>query len=299
MLQRDQGQQASFEESVIGHAFPIQPVRPGSVFAGQLKGSLEELSKTFNRKQSAISPFQKSESWSTRVLDDRRHPGVGWKLYQSRRCSAAQQGSPCGFKIDKESLERWEYLKGAKREPRTNKALGYTTCLAKGPGLPHPIDRPLGPSSQEKVIRLAQNTRSSVEPFAVSRPSNWSVEHVPRRPHAVGKFLTGVAFFMGNYLVVGIIERVGTALLVSIAKHHEDVSEGARMTFRSVEEVVAHAKLLEGKEFERVHPAAKDVENDHKGGFGHLVKVFILGWNPTRGQGQTSRIWEWKSKPLQ
>ena len=30
------------------------------------------------------------------------------------------------------------------------------------------------------------------------------------------------------------------------------------MTFRSVEEVVAHAKLLEGKEFERLHPAAKD-----------------------------------------
>ena len=32
------------------------------------------------------------------------------------------------------------------------------------------------------------------------------------------------AFFMGNALVVGIIERVGTALLASIAKHHESVS---------------------------------------------------------------------------
>mgnify|MGYP003307054928 CR=1 FL=1 len=31
------------------------------------------------------------------------------------------------------------------------------------------------------------------------------------------------AFFMGNALVVGIIERVGTALLSSITEHREDV----------------------------------------------------------------------------
>ena len=57
------------------------------------------------------------------------------------------------------------------------------------------------------------------------------------------------------------------------------------MTFRSVEEVVAHAKLLEGKEFERVHPAAKDVENDHKGGFGHLVESVHFGVEPNSRSG--------------
>ena len=57
------------------------------------------------------------------------------------------------------------------------------------------------------------------------------------------------------------------------------------MTFRSVEEVVAHAKLLEGKEFERVHPIAKDAENDHKGGFGHLVESVHFGVEPNSRSG--------------
>ena len=77
LLERDQGQQASFEESVMGHAFPIQPVRPAAVMAGQLEGSLEELSKTFNaEKRSAISPFQKSGVmvnrvyWTTDVISE-------------------------------------------------------------------------------------------------------------------------------------------------------------------------------------------------------------------------------------
>ena len=57
------------------------------------------------------------------------------------------------------------------------------------------------------------------------------------------------------------------------------------MTFRSVEEVVAHAKLLEGKEFEGVHPAAKEVEKDHKGGFGHLVESVHFGVEPNSRSG--------------
>ena len=57
------------------------------------------------------------------------------------------------------------------------------------------------------------------------------------------------------------------------------------MIFRSIEDVVVHAKLLEGKEFERLHPEAKDLEKNHKGGFGHLVESIHFGVEPNSRSG--------------
>ena len=232
LLQRDQGQQASFEESVMGHAFPIQPVRPGSVFAGQLEGSLEELSKTFNtEKRSAISPFQKSGVmvnrvyWTTDVIPewDGNFTTLGDVLQPNKEVDAS-------FKIDKETLERWEYLKGAKREPRTNKALGYTYMFSEGAlAFPDPIDRPsrtiitgeggASPSRTKHAVKQGRTLRR-LTPIELERLNMFPDDHTRLDGVSDGRR----AFFMGNALVVGIIERVGTALLASIAKHHEDVS---------------------------------------------------------------------------
>ena len=57
------------------------------------------------------------------------------------------------------------------------------------------------------------------------------------------------------------------------------------MNLRSVEDVVAHAKLLEGFEFEHLHPEAKDLEKSHKGGFGHLVEWVHFGVEPNSRSG--------------
>ena len=145
LLQRDQGPQASFEEGVMGQAFPTQKVHNGSILAGQLEGSLEDISKSFNaEKRSADSPFQKSGVmvdrvfWTTNVIPewDGNFTTIGDILQPIKEVDES-------FKIDRESLERWVYLKGAKREPRTNKALGYSYMFSEGAlAFPDPIDRP-------------------------------------------------------------------------------------------------------------------------------------------------------------
>lgn len=226
MLNRDQGQQASFEEGVMGQAFPTQPVHPGSVLAGQLEGSLEELSKSFNaEKRSAVSPFQKAGVmvnriyWTTNVIPewDGDFATMGDILQPNKEVDSS-------FKIDKESLERWAYLKGSKREPRTNKALGYTYMFSEGAlAFPDPINRPsrtiitgeggASPSRTKHAVKQGRTLRR-LTPIELERLNMFPDNHTLLEGVSDGRR----AFFMGNALVVGIIERVGTTLLESISK---------------------------------------------------------------------------------
>ena len=232
LLQRDQGQQASFEEGVMGQAFPTQKVHNGSILAGQLEGSLEDISKSFNaEKRSADSPFQKSGVmvdrvfWTTNVIPewDGNFTTIGDILQPIKEVDES-------FKIDRESLERWVYLKGAKREPRTNKALGYSYMFSEGAlAFPDPIDRPsrtiitgeggASPSRTKHVVKQSRVLRR-LTPIELERLNMFPDNHTQLDGVTDGRR----AFFMGNALVVGIIERVGTALLASIARHHEDVA---------------------------------------------------------------------------
>ena len=231
MLRRDQGQQASFEESVMGQAFPILPLQASAMQAGVLEGSLEEISAEFNTEKSgAMSPFQKAgvmvnrTYWTLDVLPDwgGDYKTLGDVLQPMDQVDDA-------FKIDKAQLDRWTYLKGAKREPRTNKALGYQYIFSEGAlAFPDPLDRPSrtiitgegggSPSRTKHAVRQGRTLRR-LTPMELERLNMFPDEHT---------LLDGVsdgrrAFFMGNALVVGIVERVGTALLESIAKNQESV----------------------------------------------------------------------------
>lgn len=199
--------------------------------AGVLEGSLEEISAEFNTEKSgAMSPFQKAgvmvnrTYWTLDVLPDwgGDYKTLGDVLQPMDQVDDA-------FKIDKAQLDRWTYLKGAKREPRTNKALGYQYIFSEGAlAFPDPLDRPSrtiitgegggSPSRTKHAVRQGRTLRR-LTPIELERLNMFPDEHT---------LLDGVsdgrrAFFMGNALVVGIVERVGTALLESIAKNQESV----------------------------------------------------------------------------
>ncbi len=57
------------------------------------------------------------------------------------------------------------------------------------------------------------------------------------------------------------------------------------MTFSTREELVAHAKRLEGLTFEQVHPHVDDEGLNHKGGFGYLVESIHFGVAPNSRPG--------------
>ena len=123
--------------------------------------------------------------------------------------------------IDKEffvdDLTKWEYLKGAKKEKRTT-ADGYEYFYSEG-GMtfPDPIDKPSrtiitgegGKSaSRFKHVIKVGDTHRRLTPVELERLNMFPDNHT----YIEGVTPTKRAFFMGNALVVGIIERLGTEL---------------------------------------------------------------------------------------
>lgn len=121
------------------------------------------------------------------------------------------------FFLDSESIPRWEYLKGAKKEPRTAKN-GHEYVYSEGSiAFPDPLDRPSrtiltseggnAPSRMKHVVmgdsgrlrRLIPDELDALQCF----PMGWTDGMTDNQR----------AFCMGNALVVGIPHRIGLELV--------------------------------------------------------------------------------------
>jgi len=123
---------------------------------------------------------------------------------------------PEEFFIADRSLGRWEYLKGAKREPRTARN-GHEYMYSEGPvAFPDPIDRP------SRTILTSEGGKSPSRMKTVVRGDSGRLRRlVPDELDALQCFPKGWtdglsdnqrAFCMGNALVVGIPHRIGEVL---------------------------------------------------------------------------------------
>jgi len=122
---------------------------------------------------------------------------------------------PDEFYLSKEDLKRWKYLKGAKNEPR-KAANGFEFTYTEGGMIfPDPLDKPSRtiitgeggktPSRFKHVVKTKKGLRR-LTPIELERlcmfPDN----------HTMGQADSRRAFFMGNALVVGVIDRLGKSL---------------------------------------------------------------------------------------
>jgi DNA (cytosine-5)-methyltransferase 1 len=124
--------------------------------------------------------------------------------------------------VPAERLPEWEYLKGAKTIERTHKASGASYNYAEGKmAFPDLLTNPsrtiltgeggTSPSRFKHIIE-AKSGHRRLTPIELERlngfPDNWTATG------ADGNTISDVrrAFFMGNALVVGLIEKVGQVL---------------------------------------------------------------------------------------
>lgn len=123
---------------------------------------------------------------------------------------------PEAFFIDDDSLERWKYLKGAKKEPRTARN-GYEYMYSEGPvAFPDPLDKPA------RTILTGEGGKSPSRMKIVVRGDSGRLRRlVPDELDAIQMFPKGWtagmsdghrAFCMGNALVTGIPHRIGSVL---------------------------------------------------------------------------------------
>jgi DNA (cytosine-5)-methyltransferase 1 len=206
------------ETGVLARALPVR--RNDGIqapFAEALSTDLVELSDTFN-VGSSVSPFMNAgmmkdfKFWSFKTTPIRR----------GRRKVLVdvldKKEVPDEFFIADDEVDRWRYLKGAKQEPRTNGS-GFTYTYNEGAvPFPEPLQEPSrtiltgeggrSPSRFKHVIQTKDGGFRRLTPTELERLNGFPVGWTD-----TGMSPARRAFMMGNALVVGLVRRVGTALL--------------------------------------------------------------------------------------
>ena len=133
---------------------------------------------------------------------------------------------PSEYFVAANRIKDWEYLKGAKSIERTHVASGLTYNYAEGKmAFPDLLSNPSrtiltgeggsSPSRFKHIIKTKKGYRR-LTPVELERlngfPDNWTLSG------ADGSEISDArrAFFMGNALVVGLIEKVGKVLAAEV-----------------------------------------------------------------------------------
>lgn len=122
---------------------------------------------------------------------------------------------PGSFYISEDQLEKWEYLKGGKREKRVNKKTGYEYYYSEGSmAFPDATDKPSrtiltgeggsGPSRFKHVIKTENGSYRRLVPDELDQ-----LQGFPKGWTNTGMTDGNRAFCMGNALVVGVPHLIG------------------------------------------------------------------------------------------
>lgn len=203
------------KEGTIAKAFPVtDSIIPPKEF--KMEGDLVEISDNFN-KDGDTSPFENSGIM------------IGGKIYTKKTVPSydgeftvlkdiLENGNVTDeFYINEDDYPKWEYLKGAKKEIRKTQE-GYQYNYSEGGMIfPDALDRASrtiitgeGGRSASRFKHVVQTKKGlrRLTPLELERLNMFPDDHTKLE----GITDTKRAFFMGNALVVGIIERLGEQL---------------------------------------------------------------------------------------
>jgi len=206
------------DKGTIANAFPVKNTK--EFYELKLQGDLVHITNNFNIK-GELSPFL-----NTGIM-------VGGKVYttntesdyEGRRIflgDILQKGRiEKEFLINETGIDKWEYLKGSKKEKRISKT-GYQYNYSEGGVVfPDSLDGPSrtiitgegGPSpSRFKHVVKTKNGLRRLTPVELERLNMFPDEHTKHENVTNAKR----AFFMGNALVIGVVDRIGRSLTTKL-----------------------------------------------------------------------------------
>lgn len=226
------------EEGTIANAFPV--AKTDSIQEVELKGDLVGITNNFN-KTGKLSPFQntgllfKGKVYTTKteasyngqraVLADILQNGevtndffIENKPLKNIKTVRNKDGS---LKIITTEIQMWEYLKGSKTEKRITQE-GFEYNYAEGAMIyPDALDNASrtiitgeGGKSPSRFKHVVQSDRGlrRLTPIELERLNMFPDNHT----RLDGITDTKRAFFMGNALVVGVVEKIGKELYKQI-----------------------------------------------------------------------------------
>jgi DNA (cytosine-5)-methyltransferase 1 len=205
---------------VITKAFPANNAINNYCDEFELKGSLVDLSDSFN-KNGKTSPFLNSGvALNGKIVTTKTIPHYkGQKTFLG---DILQNGEVTEeFFIDKNDFSKWAYLKGAKKEIRKTKE-GFEYHYSEGGMIfPDALDNASrtiitgeggsSPSRFKHVVEIEKGLRR-LTPIELERLNMFPDDHTKLE----GISNTKRAYFMGNALVVGVIDKIGKILAQDI-----------------------------------------------------------------------------------
>lgn len=212
-----------YKKGVIAQAFPVKnDILNLEEF--KIEGNLEKISKNFSSNKPTKSPFEISG-----VMIDRNVYTVKTKADYKGKFTLLkdliihdEKEIPEEFFIKGKDKERWQYLKGGKKEERKSKS-GFEYNYSEGPMVfPDSLDKPSrtivtgeggsSPSRFKHAIMTKSGKLRRLMPIELERLNMFPDNHTKNMSD--GKITPDVkrAFIMGNALVVGVIEKLGRSL---------------------------------------------------------------------------------------
>ena len=227
------GEKRSKPESIIGktgilaRALPIERL-DRTINEIDLSGEADEISSKFN-KGASKSPFLTAGYFAD---------GIAYSIKTEAKLSTNKvvlgdvlepdSKVPDSYWVEEKRLKEWKYLKGAKSIERTHKGSGTVYNYAEGKmAFPDLLTNPsrtiltgeggTTPSRFKHIIKTKNGYRR-LTPIELERlngfPDNWTKANVTGKPLTDAKR----AFFMGNALVIGLIEKVGKVIAKDLKK---------------------------------------------------------------------------------
>lgn len=203
-----------FKEGIMAEAFPIESEEE-TVSEFSIGSDPYEITRNFGKGQKVSSFLTSGVMQDGKVMTHQAKPVFNGTPQTLGEVLLDESKIPEGFYIDNESLERWIYLKGAKKEPRKNKRTGHEYVYSEGSmSFPDLLDQP----SRTILTGEGGKSASRFKHVVLTKSGRYrrlvpeELEQLQGFP--IGWTDTGMsdmhrAFCMGNALVVGIPERIG------------------------------------------------------------------------------------------
>ncbi len=219
-IKKDNSEKWIFNNGTLAKAFGININKIFFKKKFNIDGNLIEVTNNFNKK-GKFSPFQNCGI----IIDRKIFTAKVFPDYDGERITLGdivlpEEKIPEEFFVNGE-YEKWEYLKGAKREKRFNKSRNFYYNYNEGAMIfPDSLDKPSRtiitgeggstPSRFKHVVKTENGRLRRLMPLELERLNMFPDNHT--------KGCTNIkrAFLMGNALVIGVIERIGKELSLKL-----------------------------------------------------------------------------------
>jgi len=215
------------DSGILARALPVDAAQLDCTKI-EIKNSASEITTKFN-KDGGKSPFLNSGVYLNGTAYTIKTNAISPKImHVLGDVVQPDKDVPDEYSVQASRLKEWKYLKGAKSIEREHKDSGTKYKYAEGKmAFPDLLTNPsrtiltgeggTTPSRFKHIIQTKNGWRR-LTPIELERlngfPDNWTQFDAERKVVPDGKR----AFFMGNALVIGLIEKVGKVLAAEINK---------------------------------------------------------------------------------